>query len=232
MIIARNPAQYGFTFATSEPLAHDTVSVAGPLDLRRVAEWTSTPVDVIQQLNPELRRWTTPVRGAAYELKVPAGTADSVRNQLDDLPPSERAALNWHTVKSGETLLTIARKLRLSRADLAEANYLSVRTRVRPGQKLIIPLAPATLMASQPERTSPIAESHPVVERAALVTTTSSSSSSDPVRHVYRVRRGDTLSSIARSFEINVTSLKEWNRLQSNRINPGQRLTVYTRSDR
>ena len=229
MIIARNPAQYGFTSDASEPMSHDTVSVSGPLDLRRVAEWTSTPVDVIQQLNPELRRWTTPVRGAAYELKVPAGTADEVRNRLEGLPASERAALNWHTVKSGETLLTISRKLRVSRSDLAEANYISVRTRVHAGQKLIIPLAPTTLMASQPERTTPTAgESHPVVERAALVT---SSGSSDPVRHVYRVRRGDTLSSIARSFETSVNSLRQWNRLHGNQISPGQRLTVYTRSD-
>ncbi len=76
MIIARNPAQYGFTFAMGEPPAHDTVEVSGPLDLRRVAEWTGSPVDVIQQMNPELRRWTTPVRGTGYGLKVPAGTAD------------------------------------------------------------------------------------------------------------------------------------------------------------
>jgi membrane-bound lytic murein transglycosylase D len=229
MIIARNPAQYGFTFETSEPLTHETVSVSGPLDLRRVAEWTGSPVDVIQQLNPELRRWTTPVRGAAYELKVPSGTADQVRSRLDGMPASERAALNWHTVKSGETLLTISRKLRVSRTDLAEANYLSVRARVRPGEKLIIPLAPTAIMASQPERSTPsVGESHPVVERAALVT---SSGSSDSVRHVYRVRRGDTLSSIARSFETNVSSLKQWNRLRGNQISPGQRLTVYTRSD-
>jgi membrane-bound lytic murein transglycosylase D len=229
MIIARNPAQYGFTFESSAPLAHDCVSVTGPLDLRRVAEWTGTPVDVIQQLNPELRRWTTPVRGAAYQLKVPAGKAEEVRSRLEALPASERAALNWHTVKSGETLLSISRKLRVSRTDLAEANYLSVRSRVRPGEKLIIPLAPTTLMASQPERTTPTAaDSHPVVERVALVT---SSGSSDNVRHFYRVRRGDTLSSIARSFETSVNSLKQWNRLRGNQISPGQRLTVFTRSD-
>ncbi len=180
-------------------------------------------------MNPELRRWTTPVRGTTYGLKVPAGTADDVRTRLDGLPASERAALNWHTVKSGETLLTISRKLRVSRTDLAEANYLSVRSRVRPGEKLIIPLAPTTLMASQPERTTPTAgDSHPVVERAALVT---SSGSSDTVRHIYRVRRGDTLSSIARTFETSVTSLKQWNRLHGTQISPGQRLTVYTRSD-
>ena len=63
IIIARNPAQYGFDGAEPAAARPPTRSrVAGPVDLRRVAEWTATPVDVIQQLNPELRRWTTPVR--------------------------------------------------------------------------------------------------------------------------------------------------------------------------
>ncbi len=40
MVIARNPAQYGFSFTPSSPLPRETVNVSGPLDLRRVAEWT------------------------------------------------------------------------------------------------------------------------------------------------------------------------------------------------
>jgi peptidoglycan lytic transglycosylase D len=44
---------------------------------------------------------------------------------------------------------------------------------------------------------------------------------------VYRVKRGDTLASIARLFETSVSALKQWNRLRTSRISPGQRLTVY-----
>ena len=44
--------------------------------------------------------------------------------RLEDAPPTDLASLNWYTVKKGETLATIARKLRVSRTDLAEANYL------------------------------------------------------------------------------------------------------------
>ena len=44
----------------------------------------------------------------------------------------------------------------------------------------------------------------------------------------YRVKRGDTLSSIARSFHTTVASLRSWNRLKSDRLMPGDRLTVYT----
>jgi membrane-bound lytic murein transglycosylase D len=231
MIIARNPGQYGFTLPAVEPPAVEKVTVSGPVDLRRVAEWTSVPVDHIQQLNPELRRWTTPVRAQAYELTVPVDAAPVLRARLDEAAPTDLSALNWHTVRPGETLTTIARKLRVNRTDLADANYVSVKSKVRPGQKLIIPRAPTTLMAAQPQRPTPMAENRPAVERASLVTMPPSASPSGQVRQVYRVKRGDTLSSIARLFETSVTALKQWNRLRSNTINPGQRLTVYTSAE-
>jgi membrane-bound lytic murein transglycosylase D len=231
MIIARNPAQYGFELTLPEPAPRETVTINGPVDLRRIAEWTGTPVDVIQQLNPELRRWTTPVRGSGYELKVPDGTAEPLRVRLEESPDVTRASLNWHTVRSGETLATIARKLRVNRIDLAEANYLPARSRVRPGQKLIVPRPPTTLMAAQPDRPTPALEARPLATRASFISTDGASDRDsyqpEPERRTYRVKRGDTLSSIARLFSTSVSALKQWNRLRSNRISPGQRLTVY-----
>jgi membrane-bound lytic murein transglycosylase D len=231
MIIARNPAQYGFELTLPEPAPRETVTINGPVDLRRIAEWTGTPVDVIQQLNPELRRWTTPVRGSGYELKVPDGTAEPLRVKLEESPDVTRASLNWHTVRSGETLATIARKLRVNRIDLAEANYLPARSRVRPGQKLIVPRPPTTLMAAQPDRPTPALEARPLATRASFISTDGASDRDsyqpEPERRTYRVKRGDTLSSIARLFSTSVSALKQWNRLRSNRISPGQRLTVY-----
>lgn len=228
VIIAKNPAQYGFTVpGHSAAAVADKVTVGGPVDLRRVAEWTDTPIDVIQQLNPELRRWTTPVRAQAYELKVPQGSAGALQARLAEADADERGALNWHTVRPGESIATIARKLRVNRGDLAEANYMSARSRVRPGQKLIIPRAPAVLMASQPDRPAPSADRGQAdAERASLVTTSPRAEASSRPQ-VYRVKRGDTLSSIARLFQTSVTAIKQLNRLRSNVINPGQRLKVH-----
>ena len=74
------------------------------VDLRRVAEWTGTTIDEIQALNPELRRWTTPVKYPDYEVKVPVGTAEKLAARLASAPASDLGALNWYTVKRGETL--------------------------------------------------------------------------------------------------------------------------------
>jgi membrane-bound lytic murein transglycosylase D len=45
---------------------------------------------------------------------------------------------------------------------------------------------------------------------------------------VYRVKSGDTLSSIARVFRTSVASLKKWNSLSGNTIRVGDRLTILT----
>ena len=153
IVVAKNPAQYGFEITPADPIDYEKVSVPRAIDLRRVAEWTGTSIDEIQALNPELRRWMTPVRYPEYEVKVPQGTAQEFTNRLASASPSDFVSLNWYTVKRGETLSSIARKLRVARSELAEANHLSVKAKVRPGQDLIIPRAPATLLAARTERT-------------------------------------------------------------------------------
>jgi membrane-bound lytic murein transglycosylase D len=228
IIIARNPAEYGFSVGGPAPLTYDKVRVEKPLDLRKVAEWIGTSVDEIQQLNPELRRWTTPVRNPEYDLKVPPGTAAVVQERLAVADSAELAALQWYTVRKGETLQTIARKLRVSRTDLAEANFISSRARVNTGQKLIVPAAPTQLLAANAERQVPVAESRSVVTpEATLALAPVAEDGSDRIRLTYKVKRGDTLSKVARLFKTTVGSIKQWNGLRGDRLMPGASLTVF-----
>jgi peptidoglycan lytic transglycosylase D len=233
MIVARNPAQYGMEIsptAVDEP-KFETVTLPVAVDLRRVAEWVGTTVQTIQDLNPELRRWTTPVRATNYELRVPEGAGDVVRAKLADSGP-DVANLTWHTVRSGETLLSIARKLKVSRTDLAEANYLSVGSKVTPGQQLIIPRAPTLLLAARTDNPAPLLETRSVDAVVAANTTipNAPAPSAPPAasKLVYRVKRGDTLASIAHVFQTSVASLKKWNGLQTNTVRIGQQLTILT----
>jgi peptidoglycan lytic transglycosylase D len=228
VIVARNPGQYGMEIAP-EPVDQpkfETVTLPVAVDLRRIAEWNGTTAEAIQDLNPELRRWTTPVRSTNYELKVPEGTAEIVRTKLSD--SGDATNLTWHTVRSGETLLSIARKLKVSRADLAEANYLSIRSRVTPGQQLIVPRAPTLLLAARTDNPAPLVETRPIDPVVVASTTVPSANEATQSKLVYRVKRGDTLSSIARVFETSVAALKKWNDLQSNTLRVGQRLTILT----
>ena len=228
IIIARNPAQYGLEVVAQPPLAFEKVQVPRAVDLRKVAEWTDTSIDQIRALNPELRRWTTPVRYRDYEVKVPAGSGETLRERLAAAPDTELSALKFYTVRRGDTLTGIARRFGVSKADLAGANGLGVKSRVRPGEELLIPRAPAPLLARGLDRPAP---AEPVVAASrnlgGSATASRTERPADASRIVYRVKRGDTLTSIARVFDTTVAALREWNRMTSSRLTPGDRLTIY-----
>jgi membrane-bound lytic murein transglycosylase D len=227
IIIGRNPEQYGFEIAAAAatPVAYDKVMIPQAIDLRRVAEWTGTTVDEIQSLNPELRRLTTPVKYPDYEMKVPKGTADQLNAKLADASPADFVTLRWYIAKKGDTLLTVGRKYGLSRADIAEANNLSVKARLSPGQSLMIPRQSGAIVAVRAEHSTPTTATHSISSKASAPSTTRS------IPHLtsttYQVKRGDTLASIAQRFDTTVAKIKTWNRLQSNTVKTGERLKIF-----
>ena len=159
----------------------------------------------------------------SFELKLPTGTGEQFQTKLANAGPSDMTALKWYTVRGGESLATIARKLKVSRADLAEANGLSIKSRVRGGQELIIPRAPATLLASRTERAAPAEMASRALSGTASIPVAPSRTQS---QIVYRVKRGDTLSSIARLFDTSVAKIKMWNKLPGNAVTAGARLKI------
>jgi membrane-bound lytic murein transglycosylase D len=261
MVVARDPAKHGLNVEPTDAPRFDIVTLPAAVDLRWIATWIGSSVTEIQDLNPELRRWLTPIRATEHPLKVPSGTGDIIRAHLAVASPGNLAPLDWHTVEKGETLVAIARELKVTRTDLAEANYLSTRARLQVGQRLIIPRAP-TLQLVRQDSTSP--EPPPRFEASApeasdvtatvtrvetVVDTQTDVDAGVDVRSppllaanardvaveppppesiVHRVKRGDTLFSLARLYRTTVASLKRWNDLRSNRILVGQRLTVRT----
>ena len=223
IVVAKNPVQYGFNVLPAAPVEYEKVLVPRAIDLRRVAEWTGQTIDDVQALNPELRRWTTPLATPNYEIKVPAGTASMFADRLAAASPDQLASLKFYTVRRGESIATIARKLSVSRTDLAEANKLSIRSPVRTGQELLIPRAPTGLLAASASAPAPEA----VPSRPISASATVSASRREPsATLMYRVKRGDTLSSIARLYNTTVAKLRSWNRLNDNHIAPGDRLKI------
>ena len=175
-------------------------------------------------MNPEFRRWTTPVKKGEYTIKVPLGTADRVREGLAAAAPGQLNAMQLHTVKRGETLATIARKLQVGRADLAEANYLRGTARVAVGSKLFIPRMPSAALlarasAGELESTAETIVADVLKETVPLAATVSP-------RRTYQVRRGDTLSAIARKTGTTIAQLKNWNKLRTANLQVGTKLLI------
>ncbi len=142
IIIANNPAQYGFDEVTLDPpVLTDTVTVNYSLDLRLVSDIVSAPIDEIQALNPSLLRMATPP-GASFDLRLPAGTADLFQKRIALIPEPHRSAWRYHRVAADDSLATIAHSYRISESELAEANQLREGQSLAGVDGVVVPLAP------------------------------------------------------------------------------------------
>ncbi|MEO8189410.1 MAG: LysM peptidoglycan-binding domain-containing protein [Acidobacteriota bacterium] len=218
-LIAKNPAHYGFDVEYEKPLEYETVLLERPVRLRHLASGEKAGLDELQRLNPELRGEVTPRYSDGYLLKVPIGTAEAVRVAYTEAPTAQAPSFKRHVARRGETLAAVARRFHVAVADLASANSLSSKVRLRRGQVLVIPqLQVAT--AARKGRKNGHKERAPARSRLAVVTASRS----------YKVRGGDTLYRIAARNGTTVQRLMKANSLAtSNEIRPGDRLRIPTR---
>jgi len=137
------------------------------------------------------------------QLLVPNGNVAPLRAGL------VRSATSIHVVRSGDTLWGISRRYGMSVNEVARANGINPKSTLRPGQRLAV-RPPA--QGPAPVRVASAGETRKID---------------------YRVRRGDTLSSIARRFEVSVQELQGWNDLgRATSIRAGQQLTIHVDASR
>jgi LysM repeat protein len=118
--------------------------------------------------------------------------------------PASRPTL--YPVRRGDSLTIIARRFGTSVGEIRRANRLK-GSRILAGQKLKIPVRAAANGNRQ---------------RAGGETTSGGANGR------YRVRRGDSLDSIARKFGVSVRQLRTANAIRGHLIHPGQTLIVPT----
>ena len=202
-IIAKNPSQYGLENITPDPpLDADTVHIDYPVDLRLVAETVDAPMDALQDLNPSLLRMTTPKEGG-FDLRLPVGSKEKYQAAIAAIPADKRVSWRFHAVQPGDTLPSIAKKYRTTTRAVAQANGMAEDEEIGGQTKLIIP-------ASTSSRYS---DGEPVAF------------SKRPFR--YRVRRGDTVLSVADDFGVPADRLRKWNHLRGNDLRKGRMLVIY-----
>ena len=140
-----------------------------------------------------------------------------IDNLLARVPSSERFPIQTpdiaYVIQKGDSLSAIARRFKTSVAQLTSLNQISNSHRISIGQRLLLPQDTA---ATTGQTSAQIAASAPA-----------SSAPSRSNDDSYSVRRGDTLSSIAKRLDVSELSLLQANNIDHpDRIYPGQQLKL------
>jgi len=209
-IIAKEPARFGFAdIAYLPPIEFDTVTIPSRTDLEVVARIIGTTYDTLKELNPELLRWCTPPDYPGYQLKIPAGTRPLFEAEYAKIPEDqryrERVTYARYRARKRDTLATIAKRFHTTPETIAELNHLTSHRRIA-GKTLIVPVEITDTVA---ERATSPAHRKSVFEK------------------YYTVKKGDTIRSIARKFNISEKLLASWNNLKGKlALTPGKKLVV------
>ena len=108
----------------------------------------------------------------------------------------------YHKVEPGETLMSLARTYHTTLHAIADANQLDTDANVESGAKLVIPIPPG-------RHSSAAAQTY-----AKRLT-------------IYRVRRGDTVQTVAENLSIPAVTIRRWNRLKGDSLSGRRVLYVH-----
>ncbi|MFQ5667628.1 MAG: LysM peptidoglycan-binding domain-containing protein [Candidatus Binatia bacterium] len=220
--IAEAPQAYGFDVPDPQPWRYETMRIMRPLSLARVARLSGTSIRTIKELNPALRRGVVPRRG--YAVRLPEGTKTTfrvayakmtrkrmqARTRRSGHHRSRLLAHGEYRVRRGETIISIAKAHHVPPRALMSINHIRNPRRLQAGQVLRVPRRGEGVGALAAARTSRRgARTRPVARRQ------------------HRVRRGETVASIARAHRVSVKSLLKLNHIRNpRRLQIGQVLQV------
>ncbi|MBA4395691.1 MAG: hypothetical protein C0407_19230, partial [Desulfobacca sp.] len=239
-LIAKEPEKYGFVnIPYHPPLSFDEATVPGNVELKDVAAVCGVDVETIVDLNPELKRWVTPPGGTDYVLRLPDGTRQRLMDNYAQLiKPKSVVAYAEHRVKKGERLSAIARKYGVKAELVARVNRIKGKDRLNAGLVLLIPQkkggqgsSPDIEMIDQENQFEKVAAQRAAQgkkdKKPALANDKESEKEARLQRIRYKVRKGDSLFSIADKFDVDVSMIKKWNPKGKDKILAGSSLTLF-----
>lgn len=199
-----------------------TIEKTRPIDLKLAAQFAGMTVPEFVALNPAHNR---PVIAASRnnEIKLPADRLDAFMEAVERHGVANRAFATWqpHTLQAGETLEALARRGGIAVAELRDANDLRPGQHLLPGTRLLAPQRGVEDETRVERFEGP--RVYELIERPAAW---------------HRVKRRETLASIARRYGTSVANLRALNRVGKSvkagtllKVRPASSQTLLTTED-
>ena len=205
--IVNDPARFGLVLSEIPDESYfEAVATPQHMDVKVAAELADISMEEFMALNPSHNRPVI-LQDSGNVLLLPVDKVETFRTNL---AKTNQRLVSWqpYESKKGEHFEQIAAHFGLTLAELRSANGLSKYAQESNGQTLLVPIGndePVAQFAAFNMHPSAVAEMYGAVR--------------------YTVRRGDTISTIARRFNVSQTQLREANH-GSSRLHIGQRFNI------
>jgi membrane-bound lytic murein transglycosylase D len=212
--IVSDPGKYGVVLPPIDDTPYFVaVHKTRDIDVHTAARLAEMEVDDFLALNPSFNRPIIVGAGDA-KLLLPAKKVDRFHANLAAWDATGQPLASWtvYKMKPADTLAAVARRVGISEEQLREANRIPPRYLIGAGSTILIPRDET--MDSDIPADSLDARFALVLEHSNLRKVT------------YRVRRGDTLYSVARRWNVSTKDLIVWNSLTTPSLFAGQRLEL------
>ena len=218
IIIAKEPGKYGFDkIAYAPPLAYETVEVPRWTSIKAVALASGLDPKELKKYNSELRKEFTPPDRVLYPFNVPPGKKIDVEKNLPRVQAVVSTGFKTHKVKNRETLNAICKKYGLTKTVILKSNNLR-SAGLRAGQRLRIPYQTI---------------SYEMLPEGSLAKGYVAAAAGGGSFVLHKVRPGETVSELARLYNVPVHLIAAWNDLDDiSRIRAGQKMVFYVRDSR
>lgn len=208
ILIAKNPAKYGFTnLKYKAPLNYETLAVGPGLSLDAVALLCKTSSKTIKRLNQELKTGRTPLNKSHYNIQIPRGTKKLASTNLSRLNSFVSTGYKTHIIRKGDSLAKICKRYNINKTTLLKINNLRSRKLIA-GTRLRIPYSTIRYRLLDKGKNGKIATAEDLI--------------------LHTIKPGETISKIAASYRIPPSLIVTWNGLKSvHKIRAGQQLALY-----
>lgn len=221
--IMTNPAQFGLDI---QPLDNQPyfskVTVPSQIDAHLIAQLANINFDEFSALNPQYKRPVIAANGLVQEVLLPVNAVETFQSNLASY---DKPLVNWqsYNAQRGEKVASIADKFGISLAQLREVNGIKSGDKINQPRPILVPTTTTTVdgNAINTDENIPSEESaQPAVKNDKAYV----ASSSRIIMH--KVKKGDTLVSIARRYDISVKTLLATNHIKNKSVKLGQTLTI------
>lgn len=185
-----------------------------PIALKTAANLAGISMTKIRLLNPSFRRWSTVPKGP-YALLIPAKHFKQfIHNLNKHHATNAHKHLKKHRIQPGESLSSIAHKHHTSKQKIQAINQLK-NSKIIAGQMLWVPKQVfLRLPGFTNKQTTKINADH----------------SPGPKKTIYVTKKHDSLTQIAKKFNVDIRELRYWNQFKRNhQLKPGDPIMIWKR---